>query len=103
MAEDSVTLARNDGFAPLPIPVSNNAVASVKVGRREYVVSFNGLGEGRTHADTLASTYVYDSRSRSWSSKNLAFETSTAVPSKTLSPSSSSCVKVSLIRTQTGL
>ena len=51
----------------LPEPLTNNAVASVKVGRREYVVSFNGLGEGRTHADTLASTYIYDSRSRSWS------------------------------------
>ncbi len=66
-ADEGVTLVQEAGFAPLPIPVSNNAVASVKAGRREYVVSFNGLGEGRTHADTLASTYIYDSRSRKWS------------------------------------
>jgi len=64
---DPVTLSQDAGPAPLPAPVSNNAVASVKAGRREYVVSFNGLGEGKTHDDTLASTYVYDSRSKSWS------------------------------------
>jgi hypothetical protein len=50
----------------LPSPVTNNAVASVKVGRREYIVSFNGLGEGKTHSDVLATTYIYDSRSKRW-------------------------------------
>ena len=64
---DSVTLVQDAGPAPLPVPVSNNAVASVKKGRREYVVSFNGLGEGKTHGDTLASTWVYSSRSSNWS------------------------------------
>jgi N-acetylneuraminic acid mutarotase len=64
--EDAVALVQSAGLAPLPAAVSNNAVASVKRGRRQYVVSFNGLGEGKTYADTLASTYVYDSRSRSW-------------------------------------
>ena len=63
---DPVTLVQDVGLAPLPAAVSNNAVASVKAGRREYVVSFNGLGEGKTHDDTLATTYVYDSRSKSW-------------------------------------
>jgi hypothetical protein len=66
-ADERVALAQDASLAPLPIPVSNNAVASAKVGRREYVVSFNGLGEGRTHDDTLASTFVYDARSRKWS------------------------------------
>ena len=65
--ENPVVLLQGAGPAPLPAPVSNNAVASVKAGRRHYVVSFNGLGEGKTHDDTLASTYVYDSRSKSWS------------------------------------
>jgi len=65
--EDSITLVQDAGPAPLPVPLSNNAVASVKKGRREYVVSFNGLGEGKMHDDTLASTWVYDSRSKSWS------------------------------------
>ena len=64
---ESLTIVQDAGPAPLPEAVTNNAVASVKAGRREYVVSFNGLGEGKTGADTLASTYVYDSRSRSWS------------------------------------
>jgi len=66
-AGESLTIVQDAGPAPLPEAVTNNAVASVKAGRREYVVSFNGLGEGKTGADTLASTYVYDSRSRSWS------------------------------------
>ncbi len=66
-AEHARTLVQEIIPAPLPAAVSNNAVASVKVGRRHYVVSFNGLAKGKTHADALASTYVYDSRSKSWS------------------------------------
>jgi hypothetical protein len=66
-AADPPALLQEAVLAPLPLAVSNNAVASVKAGRRDYVVSFNGLAEGKTHADTLASTYVYDSRSKSWS------------------------------------
>ncbi len=62
-----VALTQEATLASLPTAVSNNAVASVKAGRREYVVSFNGLAEGKTHSDTLASTYIYDSRSKSWS------------------------------------
>ena len=50
----------------LPGPVTNNAVASVKIGRREFVLSFNGLGAGKTHADAGSMTYVYDSRSKRW-------------------------------------
>jgi N-acetylneuraminic acid mutarotase len=65
-AEDRPALVQHSELAPLPVAVSNNAVATVRAGRREYLVSFNGLGEGKTHADTLASTFVYDSRSRSW-------------------------------------
>ena len=64
--EDRLALVQHSELAPLPVAVSNNAVATVRAGRREYLVSFNGLGEGKTHADTLASTFVYDSRSRSW-------------------------------------
>ncbi len=60
-------LLRETTIAALPVAVSNNAVASVKRGRREYVVSFNGLAAGKTHADTLAVTLVFDSRSKSWS------------------------------------
>ena len=63
---DEPVLSQQTALAPLPAAVTNNAVASVRVGRREYVVSFNGLAQGKTHADTLASTYVYDSRSGNW-------------------------------------
>ena len=64
---DQEALSQQPDLARLPVAVSNNAVASVRIGRRQYVVSFNGLGEGRTHGDVMASTFVYDSRSRSWS------------------------------------
>ena len=61
-----VDLAADTRLPALPAPVTNNAVASVRIGRREYIVSFNGLGAAKTHADTLASTFVYDSRSKRW-------------------------------------
>ena len=64
---DNEVVRQSEELPALPAAVTNNAVASVKAGRREYVVSFNGLAEGKTHEDTLASTYVYDSRSKSWS------------------------------------
>ena len=67
MAEQPAALVRDAGMASLPVPIANNAVAALKVGRRSYIVSFNGLGAGKTHADTLAATYVYDSRSGEWS------------------------------------
>ena len=62
------TLQREASLPPLPMAVANNAVAAVKKGRRSYVVSFNGLGSDKTHADTLATTLVYDSRSKRWKS-----------------------------------
>jgi hypothetical protein len=52
--------------AALPMPVSNNAVASVIVDGRQYLVSFAGLGSGRSHADTLDKTFVLDSVSGRW-------------------------------------
>ena len=45
----------------LPEPVSNNAVTAVIAGGTEYLISFNGLGPGRTHADVHARTFVFDS------------------------------------------
>jgi len=63
---DVASLKTTTALPPLPNAVTNNAVASVKAGRREYIVSFNGLGEGKTHLDILASTFIYDSRSKRW-------------------------------------
>ncbi len=45
---------------PLPEPVSNNAVTAVVADGTEYLISFSGLGPGRTHADVHARTFVLD-------------------------------------------
>lgn len=50
----------------LPLPVTNNAVVSVRSDGIEYLISFAGLGEGRGHADTLDTTLVLDSKTRQW-------------------------------------
>ena len=63
---DTSDVVQRAELPPLPTAVANNAVASVRIGRRSYVVSFNGLGEGKTHADTRASTFVYDTRAKRW-------------------------------------
>lgn len=55
-----------EALAPLPLPVSNNAVASVTSNGKEYVVSFNGLKSGKTPADTHAMTFVMDTGSGQW-------------------------------------
>ena len=51
---------------PLPMPLTNNAVAAVTVGDKDYIVSFAGLGRGKSHSDTLDVTYVLDMDLRRW-------------------------------------
>jgi hypothetical protein len=51
---------------PLPEPVTNNAVVSVTAQGREFVISFAGLGSGKSHDDTHAKTYVFDSADSGW-------------------------------------
>ena len=51
---------------PLPEPVTNNAVASVKVQDREFIISFAGLALGKSHNDTHARTFVLDDMDREW-------------------------------------
>ncbi len=51
---------------PLPEPVTNNAVASVKVQDREFVVSFAGLASGKSHNDAHARTFILDDINREW-------------------------------------
>jgi len=52
---------------PLPAPVSNNAVVSLRSNGNDYVISFAGLGAGRSQSDTLAVTYVFDGGTNQWS------------------------------------
>jgi len=52
---------------PLPRPLTNNALASVTAADRRFIVSFNGLGEGRTRRDTSSGTVVFDDDTDQWS------------------------------------
>jgi len=67
VAENVALVLDTKGVHSLPEPVTNNATTRVNVGGHQYVVSFNGLGESRTHNDTLAVTYVLDAASGQWS------------------------------------
>ena len=52
---------------PLPEPVSNNAVASLDLGDGNYyLVSFSGLGPGKTHSDTHSKTWVWRTGWKAW-------------------------------------
>lgn len=53
-------------LSPLPTPLTNNAVVAITVGGKNYVVSFGGLGKGKSHDDTLSVTYVLDMDQRRW-------------------------------------
>ena len=51
---------------PLPEPVSNNAFVAVITAPDEFLISFAGLGAGRGHGDTLATTWVYSGYGGEW-------------------------------------
>jgi N-acetylneuraminic acid mutarotase len=51
---------------PLPAPVSNNAVASLKVGKHELLFSFMGIGAKKTWDAITNTAYVLDPGSDKW-------------------------------------
>ncbi|WP_298445438.1 galactose oxidase [uncultured Ferrimonas sp.] len=53
---------------PLPEPVSNNAVASVTVADQQYLLSFNGLGRGKSYTDVHAKGFGLAVGDRQWHS-----------------------------------
>jgi len=65
-ADSAGTLKQSNEHPPLPQAVTNNAVVSLKTHDNEFLISFAGLGEGRTHADTLDVTWVFDSKAGEW-------------------------------------
>ncbi len=65
-AEEDVQNILAENIAGLPIRVSNNAVTTIDVEDRQFVVSFAGLGSGRADSDTLSLTLVLDSESGRW-------------------------------------
>ena len=59
-------LVQSRNLPPLPVPVTNNAVVAVAAGDTTYLVSFAGLGAGKTHDDTHARTFVLNSAADEW-------------------------------------
>ncbi len=59
-------LSQSAKLPALPRALTNNAVVSVKTDDNEFLVSFAGLGEGRTHADTLDETWVFNANTGAW-------------------------------------
>jgi N-acetylneuraminic acid mutarotase len=52
---------------PLPVPVSNNAVAIVKSGKRDGWYSFMGIGAKKTWDSITTAAYVLEAGSQKWS------------------------------------
>lgn len=65
-ADDATLSLRASSLAPLPEPVTNNAVTAVIAGETEYLVSFAGIGDGLKYSDTHARTFVLSEKSDKW-------------------------------------
>jgi len=59
-------MTRAATMPPLPTPVTNNAVVSITAQGRDFVISFAGLGEGKTPGDVHAKTFVLDTEEMQW-------------------------------------
>jgi N-acetylneuraminic acid mutarotase len=59
-------MSRAATMPPLPVPVTNNAVVSITAEGREFVISFAGLGAGKTTGDFHARTFVLDTEEMQW-------------------------------------
>lgn len=66
-AQAPVEALRDQALPALPMPVSNNAVTTVRAGGTEFLISFAGLGEGRSYQDVIDATFVLDGDSMQWS------------------------------------
>jgi len=53
-------------MAPLPVPVSNNAVASAKIGKHEVLFSFMGIGTKKTWDAITNAAYSLDLATGKW-------------------------------------
>ncbi|NNC77694.1 MAG: galactose oxidase, partial [Woeseiaceae bacterium] len=61
-----LALVQETVLPPLPVAVSNNAVTAVITSQGSFIVSFAGLGSGKSHDDTYASTFVFDAGRQAW-------------------------------------
>ena len=64
----ALTVQANDNAipAPLPEPVSNNAVAAFTLEGARYIMSFMGLGAGKTHRDISRKAWLWTSEQPGW-------------------------------------
>ena len=60
------TLAGDKEIPPLPVPVSNNGVAALKVKRHLLLFSLMGIGAKKTWDSITNSAYAYDSEVGRW-------------------------------------
>lgn len=58
--------ARSACIPALPVPTSNNAVARADVDGRAYLLTFTGLGAGRTYRDVHRRGWVWQSGNPAW-------------------------------------
>jgi N-acetylneuraminic acid mutarotase len=68
--ETSLTSPSSSMTTELPAPVTNNAVAQVKVDNNWYLLSFSGLGELKGYQDVHNHSYVYDVSKNQWQEKS---------------------------------
>ena len=66
MSDGLASLGQSSDIPALPQAVTNNAVVSVRTDDNEYLVSFAGLGAGKSHDDTLDVTWVFDANAGEW-------------------------------------
>ena len=62
--------AAQSRFDPLPVAVSNNAVAQVKAGKHSYIFSFMGIGAKKTWDAVTNTSYALDEDTGKWSPIN---------------------------------
>tara|TARA_R110002074_G_scaffold63785_1_gene152635 strand:+ start:193 stop:1269 length:1077 start_codon:yes stop_codon:yes gene_type:complete len=58
------------GLSSLPHPVTNNAVAQVKIGEHWYLLSFSGLAANKSYQDVHNHSYVFDVTKNQWHIKS---------------------------------
>lgn len=58
--------ARADELAPLPSPVTNNAVVGVKLQGQNLIYSFTGLGAAKTTESVTNAAYAFNLRYNKW-------------------------------------
>ena len=65
-----VYAATQTQLSAIPVPVSNNGVAQVKVNNNWYWISFSGLGNNKGYQDVHNRTFAFDVSKNKWLEKS---------------------------------